>query len=126
MHRRSDISEALLNLTTPSKTPPGPHITEPQCCPCRKLSEAQAEHKRALASLATASESAESAKAAASERLKRFNLLNSQFKKREAALQAQVAEAQVAAAGAEAEVQQMLGRASHQEQACTFPVVCRY
>jgi len=76
------------------------------------------EHSRALASLAAAAEAAEAAKVAAGERLKRFNLLNSQFKKREAGLQQQVQEAQTAAAGAESEVHQMLSKASQQEQVC--------
>ncbi len=62
---------------------------------CRKLSEARAEHSRALASLSSATESGEAAKAAAAERLKRFNLLNSQFKKREAVLQRELEQAQV-------------------------------
>ena len=49
-------------------------------------------------------------KAAATERQKRFNLLNSQFNKREASLQKVLDEERAAGASIKAELQQLAGR----------------
>jgi hypothetical protein len=87
-------------------------------CHHRELSESRAEHSKAVSGLAAAAESMDATKASAGERLKRFNLINSQFKKREAGLQQQLQEAQTAAASAEAELHQILFKASQQDQVC--------
>ena len=84
---------------------------------CRKLKEAQAEHASISASLAAASEATELSKAAAAERQKRFALLNTQFKKREQALQKQVEEEREARAADKAQVQYLSAQQSVHEQA---------
>lgn len=85
---------------------------------CRRLQEAQAEHARTSASLDSAAEAAEASKAAAVERQKRFSLLNSQFKKREQALQKQLVEEREARDLVKEEIQRLASQQGSHEQAC--------
>lgn len=82
----------------------------------RKLEESKAESARASSMLQGAIETAEASKAAATERQKRFNLLNSQFKKREASLQKLVEEERAAGTSSSVQLAELSkGQALHEQ-----------
>ena len=64
------------------------------CLNCRQLKELEQQRAKLTESLLAAEKASEEAKGAAAERQKRFNLLNLQFRKREAEMQSKIADAQ--------------------------------
>ena len=91
-------------------------VTRHSCACLRKLEESRTKQAALSASLASAAQSAEASKAAAAERQKRFNLLNSQFKKREAGLQERLTEQQNEGVSSRIELQQVISKLAAKEQ----------